>query len=130
MEELRQNRDLHGAGLRYCEVCSGQEKPGESGGLSADGGWLTVSPGVTSAVQHVIRNAGFHVGTMPLVDMRNGGHGYILDARDAETGESWSVIADAEREAALRLAALSVQPRRCFALRCTGEPYRGQVRWV
>ena len=26
----------------------------------------TVSPHVTAAVQYVIRNAGFHVGTMPL----------------------------------------------------------------
>ncbi len=33
---------------------------------------MTVSPEITAAVQHVIRNAGFHVGTMPLVDMRNG----------------------------------------------------------
>lgn len=37
---------------------------------------VKVSPEITAAVQHVIRNAGFHVGTMPLVDMRNGGHGH------------------------------------------------------
>ena len=37
---------------------------------------MNVSPEVTAAVQHVIRRAGYHVGTMPLVDMRNGGHGY------------------------------------------------------
>ena len=41
---------------------------------------MTVSPEVTAAVQYVIRNAGFHVGTMPLVDMRDGGRGYIVDA--------------------------------------------------
>ena len=64
----------------------------------------TVSPHITAAVQQVIRRAGFHVGTMPLVDMRNGGHRYAVDARDAETGESWSVIAASEYEAAVRLA--------------------------
>ena len=57
-----------------------------------------------AAEQHVIRRAGFHVGTMPLVDMRNGGSRYVVDARDAETGESWSVIADSEYEATVRLA--------------------------
>ena len=46
---------------------------------------MKVSPHVTAAVQHVIRNAGFHVGTMPLVDMRNGWSRYVVDARDAET---------------------------------------------
>ena len=65
---------------------------------------MKVSPEVTAAVQHVIRNAGFHVGTMPLVDMRNGGSRYVVDARDAETGESWSVIAPSEYEATVRLA--------------------------
>ena len=55
--------------------------------------------GFSAAVQHVIRNAGFHVGTMPLVDMRNGGSRYVVDARDADTGESRSVIADTEYEA-------------------------------
>ncbi len=57
-----------------------------------------------TAVQFVIRNAGFHVGTMPLVDMRNGEHGYVVDARDAATGESWSVIGPTEYEATVRLA--------------------------
>ena len=65
---------------------------------------MKVGPEVTAAVQQVIRRAGFHVGTMPLVDMRNGGHGYIVDARDAETGESWSVIGPTEYEATVRLA--------------------------
>ena len=60
---------------------------------------MTVSPEITAAVQHVIRNAGFHVGVMPLVDMRNGGSCYVVDARDAETADSWSVIADTECEA-------------------------------
>ena len=41
---------------------------------------MNVGPEITAAVQHVIRNAGFHVGTMPLVDMRNGGHDHVLDA--------------------------------------------------
>ena len=41
---------------------------------------------------------------MPLVDMRNGGHRYVVDARDAETGESWSVIAPTEYEATVKLA--------------------------
>ena len=41
---------------------------------------------------------------MPLVDMRNAGHRYVVDARDAETGESWSVIADLEYEATVTLA--------------------------
>ena len=65
---------------------------------------MKVSPEITAAVQHVIRRAGFHVGTMPLVDMRNGGHGCVVDAQDAETGESWSVIAPTEYEATVRLA--------------------------
>ena len=65
---------------------------------------MTASSEVTAAVQRVIRRAGFHVGTMPLVDMRNGGHRYVVDARDAETGESWSVIADSEYAATVRLA--------------------------
>ena len=65
---------------------------------------MNVGPEITAAVQHVIRRAGFHVGMMPLVDMRNGGHGYVVDARDAETGESWSVTAPSEYEATTRLA--------------------------
>ncbi len=65
---------------------------------------MNIGPEVTAAVQHVIRNAGFHVGMMSLVDMRNGGSRYVVDARDAETGESWSVIADSEYEATVRLA--------------------------
>ena len=65
---------------------------------------MTVSPEITAAVQHVIRNAGFHVGTRPLVDMRDGWHGYAVDARDAETGESWSVTGPSEYEATVRLA--------------------------
>ena len=36
--------------------------------------------------------------------MRTGGHGYVADARDAETGESWTVIGPTEYEATLRLA--------------------------
>ncbi len=65
---------------------------------------MKVGPEITAAVQHVIRNAGFHVGTMPLVDMRNGGHRYVVDARDAETSESWSVTEPWEYEATVRLA--------------------------
>ncbi len=44
-----------------------------------------VSPEVTAAVQYVIRRAGFHAGMMPLVDMRNGGHGYVVDACQGRT---------------------------------------------
>ena len=57
---------------------------------------------------------------MPLVDMRNGGHRYVVDARDAETGESWSATADSRDRPPLhpRLPAAMMLPH--FLRRFTG----------
>ncbi len=50
------------------------------------------SPYVTTAILDTIRSAGFHVGWTSAVDVRTGELRRVVNAVDAKTGESFTVM--------------------------------------
>ncbi len=62
------------------------------------------SPVVTTAILDTIKSAGFHVGWTTTVDLRTRELQRVVNAVDAETGESWTVRAPSEYEAVVVLA--------------------------
>ena len=64
---------------------------------------MTVSPEITTAVEHCIRDAGYKIGTTTLVNPRTGETRRVVNGVDAKTGESWTVQAASRYEAVVEL---------------------------
>ncbi len=62
------------------------------------------TPVVTAAIIDAIKAAGYHVGWTTTVDLQTRELQRVVNAVDARTGESWTVRAPSEYEAAFELA--------------------------